>query len=66
MVSASRFIGILAGGCLLCLGLSNCQFNAGPARDTGWPADAIKGTHRIVDQLLSQSKEKSCASRARI
>ena len=42
MVSASRFIGVLAGGCLLCLGLSNCQFNAGPARDTGWPADTIK------------------------
>lgn len=42
MVSASRFIHVLAGGCFLCLALSNCQFNAGPARDTGWPADAMK------------------------
>ena len=66
MVSASRFIRVLAGGGLLCLGLSNCRLNAGPARDTGWPADAIKVTHRIVDQILSRSKEKSCASRARI
>lgn len=60
MVSASRFIGVLAGG-LLCLGLSNCQLNAGPTRDTGWPADAIKWIHRIVGQILSRSKEKSCA-----
>lgn len=25
MVSTPRFIGVLAGGCLLCLALSNCQ-----------------------------------------
>ena len=42
MVSAARFVGVLAGGCLLGLGVSNCQFNAGPARDTSWPADAMK------------------------
>lgn len=44
MVSVSRFIGALAGSCLLCLGLSNCQFNASPAREegAGWPADAMK------------------------
>lgn len=42
MVSASRFISVLAGGCLLCLGLSNCQLHAGPARDTGWPADTMQ------------------------
>jgi hypothetical protein len=28
MVSTCKFIGVLAGGCLLCLGLSNCQTNA--------------------------------------
>ena len=38
MVSASRFIGVR----LACLGLSNCQFNAGPTRDMGWPADAME------------------------
>ena len=42
MVSASGLISLLAGGCLLCLGLSNCQLNAVPARDTGWPADTMK------------------------
>ena len=42
MVSTSRFIGGLAGGCLLCLGLSNCQSNAGPARDAASATDEMK------------------------
>ena len=42
MVSASRFIRALAGSCFLCLALSNCQFNPGPERDMGWPAEAMK------------------------
>lgn len=42
MVSASRFISVLAGGCLLCLGLSSCY--TGPARDAAPAAtESIKG-----------------------
>ena len=42
MVSASRFIGVLTGGCLLCLSLSNCQSHAVPAHDNAWAAHAMK------------------------
>jgi len=42
MVSTSRFIGVLAGGCLLCLGLSNCQSNSGSARDAASATDEMK------------------------
>jgi hypothetical protein len=42
MVSTSRFIGVLAGGCLLCLGLSNCQSNAGHVRDAASTTDEMK------------------------
>ena len=41
MVSPSRFIGVLAGGCLLCLALSNCQ------SDSGQPRDAASGTDEM-------------------
>jgi hypothetical protein len=42
MVSASRFISVLAGGCLLCLGLSSCYM--GLARTTAPAAtESIKG-----------------------
>ena len=40
MMSTSRFIGGLAGGCLLCLGLSSCY--TGPARDAASATDEIK------------------------
>ena len=40
VVSTSRFIGGLAGGCLLCLGLSSCY--TGPARDAASATDEIK------------------------
>jgi hypothetical protein len=47
MVFASRFIGVLAGGCLLCLALSNCKTSVAPARDASLdrrPAnESIKG-----------------------
>ena len=42
MVSTSRFIGVLAGGCLLCLALSNCQSNSGYSRDAASATDEIK------------------------
>ena len=42
MVSTSRFIGVLAGGCLLCLALSNCQSDSGSSRDAVSAADEIK------------------------
>ncbi len=42
MVSAFRLIRVLAGICFLWLGLTNCQFNAGPTIDAGWPADTMK------------------------
>jgi uncharacterized surface anchored protein len=54
MVSTSRFIGVLAGGCLLCLGLSNCQSNPGPARDAASATDEIK-----MDQLDRRSGTKA-------
>jgi uncharacterized surface anchored protein len=40
MVSTSRFIGGLSGGCLICLGLSSCY--TGPARDAASATDEIK------------------------
>ena len=42
MVSAFRLIRVLVGSCFLCLGLTNCQFNAAPTRDAGWTADTMK------------------------
>lgn len=39
MFFTSRFIGVLAGGCLLCLALSNCQSDSGYSRDAA-PATA--------------------------
>jgi len=41
-VSTCKFIGVLAGGCLLCLGLSNCASNAGPASDAASVTDERK------------------------
>lgn len=40
MVSTSRFISGLSGGCLLCLGLSSCY--TGPARNAASATDEIK------------------------
>ena len=52
MVSSSRFIGGLAGGCLLGLGLSSCY--TGPARD------AASATHEIkMDQSDRRSDTKA-------
>ena len=42
MVSAFRLIRILAGSCFLWLSLTNCQSNAAPTSDAGWPADTMK------------------------
>ena len=42
MVSAFRLTRLLAVPLFLWLGLTNCQFNADPTRDAGWPADAMK------------------------
>jgi hypothetical protein len=42
MVSVFRLIRALAGSCFLWLSLTNCQINAAPPRDAGWPADAMK------------------------
>ena len=42
MVSAFRLVRILAGSCFLWLSLTNCQSNAAPASDAGWPADTMK------------------------
>lgn len=58
MISTSRFIGGLAGGCLLCLGLSSCY--TGPARDAASATDEIKmdqsdrrsGTKAIKGEVL--------------
>ena len=33
MVFTSRFIGVLAGGCVLCLALSHCQSDSRYSRD---------------------------------
>jgi len=52
MVSTSRFIGGLAGGCLLCLGLSSCY--TGPARDAASATDEIK-----MDQSDRRSDTKA-------
>ncbi len=41
MISASRFMGVLAGGCLLCLSLSNVNPMRSP-RINAWAAHAIK------------------------
>ena len=44
MASKSRFISVLAGGCLLCLGLSISSCYTGPARNTAPAAsESIKG-----------------------
>ena len=52
MVSTSRFIGGLAGGCLLCLGLSSCY--TGPARDAASATDELK-----MDQSDRRSDTKA-------
>jgi hypothetical protein len=41
MVFTSRFIGVLAGGCVLCLALSNCQSDSGSSRDAASATDEI-------------------------
>jgi hypothetical protein len=58
MVSISKIIGVLAGGCLLCLGLSNCQTNAGhppdAASEMGETGDNSQspGTKSIKGEVL--------------
>jgi len=42
MVSIPKVVGVMSCGFLLCLGLSNCQFNAGPAHDTASTTDEMK------------------------
>ena len=42
MVFTSRFFGVLAGGCVLCLALSNCQSDSGYSRDAAATPDRIK------------------------
>jgi len=58
MVSTSKFIGVLAGGCLLCVALTNCQSN--PARDAASATDEMKmdqsdrraGTKSVKGEIL--------------
>jgi hypothetical protein len=58
MVSTSKFIGVLAGGCLLCLALTNCQSNS--ARDAASATDEMKmdqsdhraGTKSVKGEIL--------------
>ena len=57
MVSTSKFIGVLAGGCLLCLTLSNCQSDSGQPRDAASapsPTDEMK-----MDQSDRSASTKS-------
>jgi hypothetical protein len=42
MVSIPKVVGVMSCGFLLCLGLSNCQSNAGPAHDTASTTDEMK------------------------
>jgi hypothetical protein len=42
MVITSRFIGVLAGSCLLCVTLSNCQSDSGYSRDAASATDEIQ------------------------
>ncbi|MGH7183560.1 MAG: hypothetical protein ACREJN_16500 [Nitrospiraceae bacterium] len=42
MVFTSKFIGVLAGGCLLCLALSNCQSDSGYSRNSSSTTDEMK------------------------
>ena len=42
MLSIPKVVGVMSCGFLLCLGLSNCQSNAGPARDTASTTDEMK------------------------
>ena len=42
MVFTSRFIGVLGGGCLLCLVLSSCQSDSGYSRDAASATDEIQ------------------------
>jgi hypothetical protein len=52
MISTSRFIGGLAGGCLISLGLSSCYM--GPARDAAPATDGVK-----MDQADRRSDTKA-------
>lgn len=54
MVSTSRFIGALAGGCLLCLALTNCQSNSAQPRDASSATDGMK-----MDQSDRRADTKS-------
>jgi hypothetical protein len=49
MVSTSKFIGVLAGGCLLCVTLSNCQ------SDSGQPRDAASAPSATDEMKMDQS-----------
>jgi len=51
MISTSKFFIVLAGGCFLCLGLSNCASNAGPASDAASVTD-----ERQMDQSDRSTK----------
>lgn len=57
MISTCKFIGVLAGGCLLWLGLSNCQSNAihpsDAASEVGEAGDnQSPGTKSIKGEVL--------------
>jgi len=54
MISASRFIGGLAGGCLCLLGLGLSSCYTGPARDAASATDEIK-----MDQSDRRSSTKA-------
>lgn len=54
MVSTSRFMGVLAGGCFLCLALSNCQSTSGDTRDAASATNEIK-----MDQSDRRGSTKS-------
>jgi hypothetical protein len=60
MISTSRFIGVLAGGCLLCLALTNCQSDSAHPRDAASATDEMKmdqsdrraGTKSVKGEIL--------------
>ena len=60
MVSTSRFIDVLAGGCLLCLTLTNCQSDSAQLRDAASATDGMKmdqsdrtaGTKSVKGEVL--------------
>jgi hypothetical protein len=57
MGSLSRFFGILAGGCVLCLGLTNCQSVTGPPHDSASATDEMKPDQSIKPNTKSVKGE---------